>query len=85
MNDTATDTSYRVTADELRQFVEKFERIDAEIIDLKEEQKEVISELKGRGYDVKAFRTILKLRKMDSDDLAEQEAILEMYKEALGM
>mgnify|MGYP003627475710 FL=1 len=77
--------SYKVTASELRQFVERIERLEAEKADIAEQSKEVFSELKGRGYDVKVVRTLLRLRKRDKDDIAEEEAILEMYKEALGM
>ena len=57
------DSSYRVTADELRQFIERIERLDAE----------------------KVMRKLITLRKRDQNDIAEEEAILEMYKEALGM
>jgi uncharacterized protein (UPF0335 family) len=85
MSDTSTDTSYRVTADELRQFIERIERLDAEKKDLSEQQKEVMSEAKGRGYDTSVMRKIIALRKRDSDDIAEEEAVMEMYKEALGM
>ncbi|MBT5294347.1 MAG: DUF2312 domain-containing protein [Octadecabacter sp.] len=85
MSDTPTDTSYRVTADELRQFIERIERLDAEKKDLAEQQKEVMAEAKGRGYDTKIMRKVIALRKRDSDDIAEEEAVLEMYKEALGM
>ena len=79
------DSSYRVTADELRQFIERSERLDAEKKDLAEQQKEVMAEAKGRGYDTKVMRKLITLRKRDQNDIAEEEAILEMYKEALGM
>ncbi|MDC3249881.1 DUF2312 domain-containing protein [bacterium] len=79
------DSSYRVTADELRQFIERIERLDAEKKDLAEKQKEVMAEAKGRGYDTKVMRKLITLRKRDQNDIAEEEAILEMYKEALGM
>ncbi len=85
MNDSVTDSSYRVTADELRQFIERFERLDAEKKDLADAQKEVMAEAKGRGYDTRVLRQLVALRKRDSQDLAEEEAVLEMYKEALGM
>ncbi|QIZ82418.1 DUF2312 domain-containing protein [Thalassovita gelatinovora] len=78
-------TSYRVTADELRQFIERFERLDQEKKDIADQQKEVMAEAKGRGYDTKIMRKIIALRKRDKDDIAEEEAVLEMYKEALGM
>lgn len=85
MNDDSQDSSYRVTANELRQFVERFERLDQEKKDLAEQQKEVMAEAKSRGYDTKVLRKIVALRKRDKDDIAEEEAVLEMYKEALGM
>ena len=85
MNDSVTDSSYRVTADELRQFIERFERLDAEKKDIAEQQKEVMAEAKGRGYDTKVLRKLVAMRKRDREDLAEEEAVLEMYKEALGM
>jgi uncharacterized protein (UPF0335 family) len=81
----AGDANYRVTATELRQFVERIERLDAEKKDLAEQQKEVMAEAKGRGYDTKILRKVIALRKREPDDIAEEEAILEMYKEALGM
>ena len=79
------DTTYSVTAGELRQFVERAERLEQEKKDIAEQIKEVFAEAKGRGYDVKALRKIIALRKRDKDDLAEEEAVIEMYKEALGM
>jgi len=77
--------SYRVTAGELRQFIERLERLDAEKRDLAEQMKEVMAEAKGRGYDTKVVRKLVALRKRDTDDIAEEDAVLEMYKEALGM
>jgi uncharacterized protein (UPF0335 family) len=77
--------AYQVTADELRQFVERLEHLEQEKKDIAEQIKEVYSESKGRGYDTKALKTIISLRKKNKDDLAEEEAVLEVYKEALGM
>lgn len=85
MTDTQSDESYRVTAGELRQFIERIERLDMEKKDLAEQQKEVMAEAKGRGYDTKVMRKIIALRKRDKDDIAEEEAVMEMYMEALGM
>ena len=85
MDDQATDANFRVTADELRQFIERIERLEAVKNDIAEQSKEVYAECKGRGYDVKVVRTLVRLRKRDKDDIAEEEAVLEMYKEALGM
>ncbi len=85
MDDQSTPSSYRVTADELRQFIERFERLEAEKKDIAEQQKEVMAEAKGRGYDTKVLRKVVALRRRDANDIAEEEAVLEMYKEALGM
>jgi uncharacterized protein (UPF0335 family) len=76
---------YAVTADELRQFIERFEQLDAEKKDLAEQQKELMAEAKGRGYDTKVMRKVVALRKRKPDEIAEEEAVLEMYKAALGM
>jgi len=81
----STPDSYRVTADELRQFIERYERLEMEKKDIADQQKEVMAEAKGRGYDTKVLRKIVALRKRDHNDIAEEEAVLEMYKEALGM
>ena len=80
-----TNSSYRVTADELRQFIERFERLEVEKKDISDQQKEVLAEAKGRGYDVKVLRKIVTLRRRDESEVAEEEAVLELYKEALGM
>ena len=84
MND-LTEANYRVTADELRQFIERFERLEMEKKDISDQQKEVMAEAKGRGYDTKVMRKIVSLRKRDQNDIAEEEAVLDMYKGALGM
>ena len=80
----ATDP-YAVTADELRQFIERFEQLDSEKKDVAEQQKELMAEAKGRGYDTKVMRKVIALRKRKPDELAEEEAVLEVYKAALGM
>lgn len=84
-SESSIDSSYRVTADELRQFVERVERVQAEKKDLSEQEKEIFSEAKARGYDTKVLRKVIAIRKRDSDDIAEEAAVLEMYCEALGM
>ena len=85
MNDSVTDAASTVAAQELRQFIERFERLDAEKKDIADAQKEVMAEAKGRGYDTKVLRKVIALRKRDANDLAEEEAVLDMYKAALGM
>lgn len=77
--------NYSVTAEELRQFIERIEQLDAEKADLAEQAKEVMAEAKGRGYDTKVIRKVIALRKRKPDEIAEEEAIMEMYKAALGM
>ncbi|PZX19780.1 uncharacterized protein (UPF0335 family) [Palleronia aestuarii] len=77
--------NYRVTAEELRQFVERIERLESEKKDISDQIREVYAESKGRGYDQRALRAIVSLRKKDKDDVAEQEAVIDLYKEALGM
>ena len=84
MVDSVSD-SYRVTAEELRQFVERFERLEIEKKDIADQQKEVMAEAKSRGYDTRIMRKIVSLRKRDLEEVAEEEAVLSMYKSALGM
>ncbi|MDO5606798.1 MAG: DUF2312 domain-containing protein [Paracoccus sp. (in: a-proteobacteria)] len=80
-----TEQTYSVAADELRQFIEQYEQLEAEKAEITDRQKEVMSEAKARGYDTTVMRKIIALRKRKPDDLAEEEAILEIYKAALGM
>ena len=77
--------SYRVAADELRQFVERFENLEIEKRNIADQQKEVMAEAKSRGYDTKIMRKLVVLRKRDLQDLAEEKAILSMHRSALGM
>ncbi len=76
---------YKVTAAELRQFIERFERLEAEKKDIADQQKEVMAEARGRGYDVKVLKKLIALRKREPADVSEEEAILQLYREALGM
>lgn len=74
-----------IAADELRRFIDRIERLEGEKTALSDDIKDVFTELKGRGYDAKAVRQILKLRKLDPNERTEQEAIVETYLVALGM
>jgi len=74
-----------VAAAELRQFVERVERLEEEKSALANDVKEVFAELKSRGYDAKVVRQVLRIRKQDKAERQEQEAILELYLSALGM
>ena len=74
-----------VAADELRQFVERIEKLEEEKAGIASDIRDVYAELKGRGFDTKAVRQIVRLRKQDHSERQEQEAILELYMEAMGM
>jgi uncharacterized protein (UPF0335 family) len=74
-----------VAADELRQFIERIERLEEEKAGISSDIKDVFAELKGRGFDAKAVRQILRIRKKDASERQEEEAILELYMQALGM
>lgn len=79
------DNAYGIAAGELRQFIEQYEQLEAEKKDVTEQQKELMAEAKARGYDTKVMKKVIALRKRDKDDIAEEEAIMDMYKAALGM
>lgn len=83
MADTSSDATYSIAADELRQFIERYEHLEAEKKDIADQQKEVMAEAKGRGYDTKVMRKLIAKRKRDKDDLAEEEAVMEMYEAAI--
>lgn len=78
-------TDYAITADELRQFIERYEQLESEKTDVTEQQKDVMAEAKGRGYDTKVMKKIIAERKKTPEDRAEEAAILEVYLAALGM
>ena len=74
-----------VAADQLKSFIERIERLEEEKAALAGDIKEVFLEAKGNGFDTKAMRKILALRKKDYSERQEEEAILELYMQALGM
>ncbi len=74
-----------IGADRLRSFIERIERLEEEKAALTADIREVYAEAKGEGFDAKIMRQIVRLRKMDNNDRQEQEAILDLYKAALGM
>lgn len=80
-----SDSAYDVTADELRQFIERYEHLESEKKEIADQQKEVMAEAKGRGYDTKTIRKIIAERKIDAERRAEEQAVLDLYKAALGM
>ncbi|CAH1648518.1 DUF2312 domain-containing protein [Chelatococcus asaccharovorans] len=74
-----------VAAEELKQFIERIERLEEEKAAIAGDIKEVYGELKGRGFDAKAVRKLVMLRKKPPEERAEEDAILELYMQALGM
>lgn len=81
----STSGAYSVTGAELRQFIERVERLEEEKKEVADQIKEVFAEMKARGFDTKAVRAILRERRQDPNEVAEQEALLEVYRSALGM
>ena len=84
-NENSADASFRATAGELRSFIERIERLLANIADIKEQCKEVYAELKSRGYSIMAVRKIIKIRAKSKEETAEEDAELQHYKDVLGM
>lgn len=74
-----------IAGDRLRSFVERIERLEEEKAALAADIREVYSEAKGTGFDVKIIRQVVRLRKMEDSDREEQEEILDLYKRALNM
>ncbi len=74
-----------VAGAQLKSFIERIERLEEEKAALAADIREVYAEARGTGFEPKAMRQIVRLRKMDQDDRQEQESLLEIYKSALGM
>jgi len=85
MSDEVTETSQTVAAGQLRAFIERIERLEEEKRTIADDIKEVYLEAKGVGFDTKAVRTIIKIRKKSAAERQEEEAILDLYKAALGI
>jgi uncharacterized protein (UPF0335 family) len=75
----------RFAVDQLKSIIERIERLEEEKKAISEDIKDVYAESKGNGFDVKALRTIIRLRKQDPNERQEEESILETYMSALGM
>ena len=73
------------TQDQLRAYVSRVERLEEERKAMSEDISAVFQEAKSNGYDVKALKSIIKIRKTDPSELAEQDALIDIYKQALGM
>jgi uncharacterized protein (UPF0335 family) len=75
----------RFAKDQLKAIIERIERLEEEKKTISDDIRDVYAEAKGNGFDVKALRTIIRMRKQDANERAEQETILETYLQALGM
>ncbi|MFH1792975.1 MAG: DUF2312 domain-containing protein [Pseudomonadota bacterium] len=85
MADDITETSQTVAAGQLKAFIERIERLEEDKQAIADDIKDVFAEMKGSGFDTKAVRAIIRLRKKDAAERQEEEAILDLYKAALGM
>ena len=74
-----------IASDRLRTIIERIERLEEEKTALSEDVREIFSEAKSAGFDVKILRQVIRLRKLDNSDRQEQEAMLDLYKRALDM
>jgi uncharacterized protein (UPF0335 family) len=74
-----------IAAEQLKSIVERIERLEEEKAGIASDIKDIFSEAKGNGYDVKTLRKVISLRKMDANQRDEQEHLLDTYKRALGM
>jgi uncharacterized protein (UPF0335 family) len=85
MADNDTPTSDSVAAGQLRAIIERIERLEEDKQAIADDIKDVYAEAKGTGFDTKAIRTIVRLRKKDQAEREEEETVLDLYKAALGM
>lgn len=84
-DDINDESSQTVAAGQLRAFIERIERLEEEKKTIADDIKEVYAEAKGTGFDTKAMRRIVSLRKQDQAERQEAEAMVDLYKNALGM
>lgn len=76
---------HNVPKEQLKSIIERIERLEEEKKTISDDVRDIYAEAKGNGYEVKALRTIVRMRKQDSDERRQQEAVLEAYMQALGM
>jgi uncharacterized protein (UPF0335 family) len=79
------ETAHRFAKDQLKAIIERIERLEEEKKTTSDDIRDVYAEAKGTGFDIKALRTIVRMRKQDTDERREEQAVLEMYMNALGM
>jgi len=77
--------SYAVAADQLKSIIERIERLEEEKRAIGDDIKDVYTEAKGNGFDTKALREIVRMRRQDPNERQEAETVLEVYMQALGM
>lgn len=83
---TATgEQATRFAKDQLKAFIERIERLEEEKKATSDDIRDIYAEAKGNGFDVKALRSLIRLRKLDTDERREQEQVLDIYMHALGM
>ena len=80
-----SSSSVDVTAERLKSFIERIERLEEEKKGIADDIKDVFAEAKGTGFDVKIMRQVIRLRKLETSDRQEQEELLDVYMRALGM
>lgn len=80
-----SDAAAGFAKDQLKAFVERIERVEAEIKELNSDKRDIYAEAKGNGFCPKAIKEIVALRRKDADERAEHETIVELYMQALGM
>ncbi|WP_254229362.1 DUF2312 domain-containing protein [Wolbachia pipientis] len=79
------EDTIKITADELKTYIERVEKLEQEKKDIQDHIREVYAKAADKGFDVKVMKQVVKLRKIDEDDREEQEMLLDTYKRALGM
>ncbi len=80
-----SDNIQGVSAQQLKMFIEKLERLEEEKTEIAENIRDTFAQAKSEGFDVKTMRQLLKIRKMKREDVVEQEELLDIYRQALGM
>ncbi|PCJ29448.1 MAG: hypothetical protein COA94_01605 [Rickettsiales bacterium] len=74
-----------IAVDQLRQYISRIEKLESDKADIADDIKQVFDEAKANGFDTKIMKQVMKLRKLDKESLAEQEAILDLYRAALDL
>ena len=81
----AQETFGNISAGQLRSFIEKIENLEQEKAELMGTLRDAFAEAKSEGFDISVMRQLIKLRRMKKEELEEQEGLLELYRQALGL